>query len=496
MGSYFYSLFQPLQIAQGTKTKPQVVQETKPKIETKCESIFISIPDRKTHHENYFPLDPPSYDTMLGLWEALISGNRRKLFSYANDVVFDENFDINMKLSRYILNTNPKTQYETFDMKYEYHRRNVINDSDGILPGLLMYKYNSYIKRDQVLQSPGLSLCSGIGIGHIITGYLEIPSNIEPTPSNMVIEVVKAACKKSVFGKNNIKDILGAVDINGNTGLYFVYLNCRYFTHEYDTDGKSYYFTRTKHYLRTIHILYELIKNGCNVNHINKYGMSPLVYWVYQCVPVKYIRFLIDNGAVLSCPFLEENRINLIDLLDSSPFKNEENYKDVRELLFLESKEKILKPYQCFDSIISNSFIRNRNKFGFINTLPDFKSVLEIYVCKDMLSCYAAFFNGTGYCKKTDDLARVRMLTGSHGLRPIRNRLVKYLVINSATIHEIIHCCMFNKCINELNIISQYGFKKFKNHCDKYQEKMLIKRENKRLLISFAYAYNGNGFWI
>ena len=32
-----------------------------------------------------------------------------------------------------------------------------------------------------------------------------------------------------------------------------------------------------------------------------------------------------------------------------------------------------------------------------------------------------------------------------------------------------------------------FGFKKFKNHCEKYQEKMLIKRENKRLLISFAY---------
>jgi hypothetical protein len=51
----------------------------------------------------------------------------------------------------------------------------------------------------------------------------------------------------------------------------------------------------------------------------------------------------------------------------------------------------------------------------------------------DALACFTAFFDGSGarpiYSEELE-LTRVRYLTGAHGLRPIRTRLVAYLVQN------------------------------------------------------------------
>lgn len=47
----------------------------------------------------------------------------------------------------------------------------------------------------------------------------------------------------------------------------------------------------------------------------------------------------------------------------------------------------------------------------------------------DPHTCHAAFFEGSGLRRGTNDkLCRLRHLTGAHGLRPIRVRLVAYLV--------------------------------------------------------------------
>jgi hypothetical protein len=44
-------------------------------------------------------------------------------------------------------------------------------------------------------------------------------------------------------------------------------------------------------------------------------------------------------------------------------------------------------------------------------------------------AAFAAFFEGTGTSKLGDHIAPLRNLTGSHGVRPIRVRLLEYLVI-------------------------------------------------------------------
>ena len=65
-----------------------------------------------------------------------------------------------------------------------------------------------------------------------------------------------------------------------------------------------------------------------------------------------------------------------------------------------------------------------------ISTLVEWASILMV----DEASCFAAFYAGTGVEEgETFELCRVRFLTNAHGLRPIRFRLVAYLVAPQAS---------------------------------------------------------------
>jgi len=52
--------------------------------------------------------------------------------------------------------------------------------------------------------------------------------------------------------------------------------------------------------------------------------------------------------------------------------------------------------------------------------------LIEVVVA-DARALYAAIFQGSGTRVTSAELVRVRFLTGAHGLRPIRNRIVQYL---------------------------------------------------------------------
>jgi hypothetical protein len=59
----------------------------------------------------------------------------------------------------------------------------------------------------------------------------------------------------------------------------------------------------------------------------------------------------------------------------------------------------------------------------------------------DSSACYASFFLGSG-SREDGKLARLRRLTGAHGLRPIRVRLVGYLVTPiKDVVWKCVTCC-------------------------------------------------------
>jgi len=55
----------------------------------------------------------------------------------------------------------------------------------------------------------------------------------------------------------------------------------------------------------------------------------------------------------------------------------------------------------------------------------------------DFHACYEAFYKGSGRIED-GDFVRLRFLTGAHGLRPIRVRLVSYLVAAPRTVRAVV----------------------------------------------------------
>jgi len=366
-------------------------------------------------------------------------------------------------------------------------------DVDGILPGVCAYfpnmtgRYPSQIEKhpditgNHPIKIPGMSDCPGQSLLYYVSGYAQQQQYTTQVPSLIILEAFKKR------DEGNMSSLCYA-DINGNTPLFFpsiiIYVNLR--DHGYiDREGQTY--NNLKHYLRTFPVICELIKYGCDINHINNYGMSPLLYWVYQCVPVKYINFLIVCGANLSCPFLVENNVNLIDLLHSSPFKNE-NFDEILGFLTLQYTLIYKNPINMFKLICADKPVYatpSEQNFCISNSLKKYTEIAK--------GCYAAFFGGTG-CSIIDgnELVRIRFLTGAHGLRPIRKRLIEYLVSDEERKEEkkkINIRFKFNECLIELykrqysglyDPLSLYDPLK---HSGQYNEKRTILR----LQIVFAY---------
>ena len=66
----------------------------------------------------------------------------------------------------------------------------------------------------------------------------------------------------------------------------------------------------------------------------------------------------------------------------------------------------------------------------------------------DARACYATFYQGSGWTG--EELVRVRFLTNVHGLRPIRVRLVAYIVTKGARSRELIQALVGNGDVESL----------------------------------------------
>jgi hypothetical protein len=107
-------------------------------------------------------------------------------------------------------------------------------------------------------------------------------------------------------------------------------------------------------------------------------------------------------------------------------------YQDTYALLHsLKSKEPI--PIKGFHFCIELAKHNIASEL-FISVPPEQKTLLTQYArlvkiqITDMYAYYAAIYMGSGTSNEEDNLVRLRYLTGAYGLRPIRIRLVQYLV--------------------------------------------------------------------
>jgi len=425
---------------------------------------------------------PEGYIQLTDL-EGIKLGYLPSLFLYHEGVM-----DLDGKVYKHILwnkiymLTKPCGKYEVSKLT-EWDVKQMNPDVDGILPGICAYfpnttgRYPSQIEKHPDITGnikiPGMSDCPGQSLLYYVSGYAQ--QYTTQVPSLIILEAIKK------MDEGNMSSMCYA-DINGNTPLFFpsiiIYVNL--WDHGYiDRKGQTY--NNLKHYLRTFPVICELIKYGCDINHTNNYGMSPLLYWVYQCVPVKYINFLIVCGANLSCPFLVENNVNLIDLLHSSPFKNE-NFDEILGFLTLQYTLIYKNPINMFKLICADKPIYatpSEQNFCINTSLKKYTEIAG--------GCYAAFFGGTG-CSIIDgnELVRIRFLTGAHGLRPIRKRLIEYLVSDEERKEEkkkINIRFKFNECLIELCKRQYCGLYDPLKRSGRYNEE----RTELRLKIEFAY---------
>jgi len=391
---------------------------------------------------------------------AILSGNQKKLSGRSEDFCIYFGCVVKLPHPYYSkLIERPGKQFVDFSRHIICPSKHKVDTNiDGILPGLMGSIVSTYTSDDKCLV-PGMAMIKDQTLAFYISGYTQEGYRWDQTPqstnsfqSNVVSKFIQADCK---YFHIDIKNLFSAQDSNGNTALFFPFLTIVLDGSEnlgrISTVAKKY--RNCIHYLRTLGIISELIMLGCDVNHCNIFEMSPLVYWVYQCVPLKYIEFLIKCGASLSCPFLDTSKIDLITILKISPFKNE-NYPELLEFLSSRYKMKSIEPIVLFQSIFYHNISYNAS----IKDLENVKTGFSIHAA----DCYAAFFQGSGSNLKGNDLARLRFLTGAHGLRPIRNRLVRYLVSNEWKKREIVEIdyhIKFKHCLIELIKRYNYGYK-------------------------------------
>lgn len=174
-------------------------------------------------------------------------------------------------------------------------------------------------------------------------------------------------------------------------------------------------------------IIYELILGNADVNMTNYEGHTALYHAVYHGNLSVMLNLLVAGSRIEFNMILTHAKENKIFYNDTVTTCNN------KCIIILNILEKVIS--SSSDEIISlidsgiKPFIPVCSNIWVPRLLPNTHDLFSEWVTAchtDALACFLTFYAGSGY--NNSRLVKPRYLTNAHGLRPIRTRIVSYLV--------------------------------------------------------------------